>query len=252
MSFEMSLDYRLRWLDFDRYGRIQPYAIVDMCQDVATIHAESMGIGRDDMLAGGVFWAVVRTKIEFMKQPSPFQVLTFRTWPHTASSFSFLRDFEVTDQNGDKMAVASTEWVLMDVDSRKFARMKDHYSGPLDFCEDRVFPEKPRKLRDFDGGSVPARTVTPAFSDIDVNGHVNNARYLPFVADAFALGPDAAFRSIQIDYRHEALFGSPLDIYTRREEDAVLAKAVRQDGQVAFACAAELQPYEPPANTMLP
>ena len=80
MAMEMSLDYRLRWLDFDRYGRMRPEAILDMFQDVATLQADSMGIGFDDVLAHGVFWAVVRMKYEVLRDPKHYQVLTARTW----------------------------------------------------------------------------------------------------------------------------------------------------------------------------
>ena len=45
MGLEMELDYRLRWLDFDRYGRLQPVTVLDICQDMATLQAEDMGIG---------------------------------------------------------------------------------------------------------------------------------------------------------------------------------------------------------------
>ena len=55
MALGMDRDYRLRWMDFDQYGRLQPFALLDMCQDVATLQAEEMGIGHDEMLARGVF-----------------------------------------------------------------------------------------------------------------------------------------------------------------------------------------------------
>ena len=54
MAMELSLDYRLRWMDFDRYGHMQPWAVLDLFQDAATVHAVELGIGREDMDHKGV------------------------------------------------------------------------------------------------------------------------------------------------------------------------------------------------------
>lgn len=241
MTLGMELDYRLRWMDFDQYGRLQPAAVLDMFQDVATLQAEDMGIGRDDMLAKGVFWAIVRSKYEIVREPAHYQVVTARTWPHTPTRFSFLRDFSLRDADGDLLVKATSEWVLMDMRSRKFASVKDHYDGPDDYDEARSFERKPRKLADFDEDSLPPFTVVPSYSDIDANGHVNNAMYANYVVNALHPGPEGSMRSFQIDYRHEVLPGVPLLVHTHVEDGLVLSKGVNPDGNIAFAAAIELR-----------
>ena len=241
MPLSKELDYRLRYLDFDRYGRIQPTAVLDLLQDVATVHAEEIGIGRDAMVARGVFWAVVRLKYEIVRDPKYFSVVRVRTWPHTLTNFSFLRDFSICDENGELLRKASSEWVLMDVETRKFVRAKNYYEGPLDFDEARSFEGKMRKIADFDEGNCELYTVVPAYSDIDVNGHVNNARYPHFAIDALNPSKDGAVKTFQIDYRHEVLPDVPLVVHTLNENGLVRTKGVREDGFTAFACAIELR-----------
>ena len=163
MALGMELDYRLRWMDFDQYGRMQPAAILDIFQDVATQQAEDMGIGRDDMLAKGVFWAVVRSKYEVVRPPRHYQVLTARTWPHTPTRFSFMRDFSLSDEAGELLVKASTEWVLMDVATRKFVSVQDYYDGSTDFDEARAFDRKPRKIATFDEDDVYDQTWADGF-----------------------------------------------------------------------------------------
>ncbi|MBQ9000699.1 MAG: hypothetical protein IJ087_02455 [Eggerthellaceae bacterium] len=239
MAMEMSLDYRLRWLDFDRYGRMRPESILDLFQDVATLQADDMGIGHGDMLKHGVFWAVVRMKYEVLREPVRFQVVTARTWPHTMKTFSFMRDFELRDESGDLLVKASSEWVLMDLETRRFTNVKSIYDGPTDFVADRSFDGKIRKVPDFEEDNYPPFEVVPAYSDIDLNGHVNNARYTNFVVDALNPGEEGSVKTLQIDYRHEALPGEPLVVHTRIEDDRALLKGVRSDGNSAFACAIE-------------
>ena len=239
MGLELTRDYRLRWMDFDRYGRMQPAAALDIFQDMATLHAEEIGIGRDSMLEQGVIWVVVRTKLEMVAEPEHFQVVKVRTWPHSLSRFSFIRDFTMHDAQGQLLAKASQEWVLMDVQTRKFASPKDHYQGPTDFCEDRAFEKKARKAPTFEEGNRPVRTVTPAYSDIDLNGHVNNAMYANFIVNAIEPDASCALKTLQIDYRYEALPGQPLLIHTLVEEGRVLLKGLSEDGTVAFGAALE-------------
>ena len=240
MSLELELDYRLRWMDFDRYGRIQPWALFDLFQDTATVHAVQLGIGRDDMAAEGVFWAVVRMKYEMAGRPEHHQEVTVRTWPHSLSRFSFIRDYQMFDASGNLLVQASSEWVLMDIETRKFASAKDFYRGPIDFSEDRVFEKKPRKAPSFEAGNRPQLTVVPAYCDIDVNGHVNNAMYARYVVDALNPGEAGAIKSFQIDYRQEALVGMPLAVDVLVEDDRVLAKGVREDGETSFLSSIEL------------
>ena len=245
MKMARQLDYRLRWMDFDRYGRMQPSAILDMFQDVATVHAEELGIGRDDLLARGVFWVVVRSKFEIVEAPEHYHVVTARTWPHTLTRFSFMRDFSMLDEGGRLLVKATTEWVLMDVESRKFVSVKDYCDVPDDYDEERSFERKPRKIPDFAEGNRPVHVVVPGYSDIDVNGHVNNARYADYVIDALNPGEGACIRTFQIDYRHEVLPGVPLHVHTLVEDARVLAKGVNEQGQTSFACLIELQRFSP-------
>lgn len=240
MTQALELDYRLRWMDFDRYGRLHPAPVLDMFQDVATVHAANMGMSRDAMVARGVFWAVVRSKLEYVKAPAQLQGVTVRTWPHAPTRFSFQRDFTMRDAAGDLLVKASTEWVLMDLEARKFVSVKDYYDGPDDFDETRAIEGKLRKIADFPEGNLPVVQVVPRFSDIDVNGHVNNARYANYIIDALDPGEKGSIKTLQIDYRHEVLPGVPLAMHTLVEDGRVLSKGVDEEGETAFAALIEL------------
>lgn len=235
MALEMTLDYRMRWMDFDRYGRVQPWALLDLFQDMATAHAVELGIGGEDMMSRGVFWAVVRSKFEVVSEPHHHQRVVVRTWPHSLSRFSFIRDFTMADESGDTLVKATTEWVLMDIETRKFVSAKDYYAGPTDFSEDRSFPKKPRKVSGFDEGNRAEAIIVPAYCDIDVNGHVNNAMYARYVVNALDPGEVGAVKTFQIDYRQEARLGSPLRVQTLVEDGRVLTKGIREDGETSFA-----------------
>ena len=240
MATELQLEYRLRWMDFDQYGRIQPCSVFDIFQDVATVQATTMGMGHADMDAKNVFWVVVRMKYEVVRQPGRLQVVKARTWPRTPSRFMFPRDYSMLDEQGNVLVKASSEWVVLDKETRNFVKISEIYDGSEQLCEDRAFDGKLRKIPSFEGSPDFTCTVIPSFTDCDQNGHVNNAKYANFIMDALDLGPEAAVRTFQIDYRHEVWPGVPLEIQTLVQDGQVLAKGIDADGDVAFACVIEL------------
>ena len=239
MTIAMERDYRLLWMHFDRYGRMQPAAMLEIFQDLAIAHAEELGIGRSAMLEKNVVWVVIRTKLEVLREPKYNTIVRARTWPHSLSKFSFIRDFTIRDEQGELLVKATQEWVLMNFETRRFSSAKDAYHGPHDFDEARAFEQKPRKISDFEIEGEPAFVVTPAYTDIDVNGHVNNAVYPNFVMNALNPGPEGSLRTFQIDYRHEVLPDVPLSLYVHREGESVRVKAINPEGTVLFASALE-------------
>lgn len=234
MPIGLERDYRLRWMDFDRYGRLKPQAILDIFQDIATIQAEDMGISDKDLAPKGVFWVVTRVKIEIVKEPQYHERVIARTWPHTQTKLSFLRDYTIRSESGDLLVKATSEWVLIDAEKRSFASALLAYDGPKDFYEARAFESKPKKIKNFTEEPTNSVVLVPGYSDIDKNGHLNNAMYARLVIDALDPADTRTLRTFQIDYRHEVLAGSSLAIETLIEDEAIKTRGLLEDGQIAF------------------
>lgn len=233
LTLDLSITVPLRITDFDRYGRLKPSAILCLFQEAATRQAELMGIGRKDMLEHGVFWVVVRTAFDVIEYPEAYDEVVVRTWPHTPSRFSFLRDYTVSLPGGDVIIKGTAEWVLMSVDDRSFVPLSSVYEPTGNYVEERIYEKKPRKLHDFDADEDPY-VVVPPYMSVDLNGHVNNAVYADYPFDAIDPDGSYALESFQIDYRHEVKEGQPLSIYTKSLDGVLMAKGVSQDGELAF------------------
>jgi acyl-ACP thioesterase len=94
------------------------------------------------------------------------------------------------------------------------------------------------KVTDFEVSTLPY-TVTPNFSELDANNHVNNTKYANFVLDA--INPEDAFEIdiFQIDYRKEVLQGTQLNIYHTKNDNIVFAKGQSSSNDIMFACKIE-------------
>lgn len=233
MPIGMTNNYRLRLTDFDRFGHLHPAAVLDILQDLATVQAEDMGIGYDAMHAKGVFWAVVRIKYVVHQQPEHHSIVSVRTWPHSPSRFSFRRDWTMHDQDGNLLLSAASEWVVMDAKERSFVSVANIYDGPNDFSDDRAFEGRIRKLKPIPEEAAAARVITPSYSDVDVNAHVNNARYATYAVDALDDATGRAITAFQADFRHEVLKGETLRVHTHECEQSALVEVRKESGDVA-------------------
>ncbi|MBE6464114.1 MAG: hypothetical protein E7003_02100 [Eggerthellaceae bacterium] len=239
MLFTLERNYRLRWMDFDLYGHLKPQAALDLMQDVATIHAKEMGFSDEELRDKGIFWIVTRMKLTIVKQPERLSCVTVRTWPHTQTKLSFLRDFLITDESGELIAKATSEWMVVSIEKRSFASALLAYDGPKDFDEARTFESKPKKIKNLDKEPDSSISMTPGFSDFDQNGHLNNAMYARLILDAIELDENLSVESLQIDYRHEVLAGSTLILETLHEDRAIKVRGLGEDGQIAFMALVE-------------
>ena len=237
---ELEMSVPLRTTDFDCYGKIKPSAVLQLFQDVATLQAEKMGIGLNNMATQGVLWAVIRTAYEVIEQPKPYDRVSVRTWPHDPSKFSFLRDYQIKNSAGKLLVKGTSEWVLMSVDDRSFVPLFSVYEGTRDFIDERNYEKKPRKLKNFDTDGIEPLTLVPRYCTLDINGHVNNSVYADFLVDAIDPGRGYEVRSFQIDFRREVRKDETLNIYTQAIENGVQAKGIDNQGNIMFAARIEV------------
>ena len=236
-SYEQA--YSLRMGDFDRHGRLLPSTILDVLQDVATLQVESMGMGNADMIKRGVFWAVTRYKFRMLADPALHSTVIAKTWPHSPSRFSFLRDYTMHSESGELLVAATSEWVFMDVETRKFASVLDYYDNPIELLPDRCFEQKPKKIVQLPDAELEPVRITTTYADVDMNGHVNNARYADFALAAVDPADGARLGSFQLDFRQEVREGQALDVRAATIDGATVVSGCDEDGKVMFACRME-------------
>ena len=164
----------------DRYGRVKPSQILFFAQDAATSHCAQIGMDWDTMAEKGLFWAVTRTRVQIHRLPRLGQTVTVETWPMTNTRVAYPRAMTMYDDKGEILLQTVSLWVLMDI--RKRSMVLPGRSG-LDF----MGQDRGGELA-VPGGLVPcvsdsARLRTVSYTDLDVNGHLNNARYMDWVDD---------------------------------------------------------------------
>ena len=223
---------------FDHHGNVLPNVVLDLFQKAAGNHAERLGVGFEAMLAKNLLWVVTQIKYQVLSAPKPAQALTVTTWPLPPTRLGFDREYLICDEAGEVLIKGTSKWMQIDAAERKLVPGSNVY--PLtEYCTNKNFEEKIRRIRDFEASSAVCRIV-PDKSTIDSNNHVNNAEYAGFAYKA--LGDfGGVIDSFQIDFLHEVMLGQPLNVGYAVSDAVTLVKGMGEDGERKFTCGIELR-----------
>lgn len=204
-------------------------------QDIASEHAEAMGVGFDAMRARGCFWLTVRTRVHFYERPALMRTVEASTWAHAPGATRVDRFYRL--KSGEALlAEGRTEWCVYDIEHGRVRPMADSgFDAALPFCADTVLPEPYARFRhDFsDGERVCAHRVRP--SDVDLGRHMNNVSYLRALTDSFSVAELEALNvtEMEILFFLPCFEGEVLDILRRPTETGFEFGVRRPDGRYA-------------------
>lgn len=235
MKHELETTYTVRISDCDVGGHFRTSTLVKELLELGEDQAALFNLDRRTLLEKGVCWVLYRQAGAIRRQLTFGDQLTAVTWPGEISGPVFPRYFALFDQQGAAIGEGVTSWVLMDVNTRRPLR-PSVLPGVLPVSDARP-PSMPLPgmLRMENAAPIGQRTVV--YSDLDVNGHMNNARYIDWVLDTQDASAIAArgVSAWQLNYITEAKLGEVLELYAQPDGSAVLTQGKRaSDGRVVF------------------
>ena len=205
----------------DCFGRLKPSMLLFYVQEVAGIHATSLGAGFDALAVKNLFWAILRTYVQISRLPRSGETIRVETWPMPTSRVAYPRSVVAYDAQGSEVFRAISLWCLMDTNTRSMVlpgKSGVMVEGTLRGNELAVPSSLAIK------GLEHTRSRTVLFSDLDRNGHMNNTRYLEWISDLLpsAFHKDHTPREFTVCYHSEAMEGEPLDIHYEMKEEGLL------------------------------
>jgi acyl-ACP thioesterase len=203
--------------------------------DAATRHADEMGIGRAHLRTKDLFWMVTKTKIKVFDMPEMSDLTTMITWPLRPQRMHNDRCY-VLEKDGKVLACGKTEWVNYNFVTGKLSPVSELFPADTEFCEedpvpegfDRISGEFPEKVCEF-------RVRT---SDVDVNGHMNNTKYVYSLLDIYTTEELKAHpvKQAEVIYKNQAREGEVLTISRRVNPDGTEdLKLSAEDRTIVFA-----------------
>ena len=200
MQYIWEEKYKVKIYDVGFDGRLKLASLFNYLQEVATNHANAIGIGKESLEAGQFYWVLSRMHVEIYDTPKFTDQVRVVTWPKTIDKIYAIRDFEVYGNDGQIIANGTSSWLILDAVTLKPQRPKVLADGFKTVAMSAI-KEVAKKIK-------PLKEVTVShiqrahYSHIDVNNHVNNAKYIEWICDVFdgRFFKLKAIKDIEINY----------------------------------------------------
>ncbi len=204
-------EFTLSGIHTDRYQRLKPSALLAFVQEAAGNHCVQYHADWDTLARQNLFWAVTRHRVQITRLPAEGETITLETWPMPTTRVAYPRSVVAYDQNGRELFRAISLWVLMDSQTRAMVlpgKSGVEVAGTLTGSELAA----PRSLVPMVLQNSQSRTV--CYSELDINGHLNNTRYLDWVEDLLpsAFHQGHAAQEFTVCYLSEAREGQQVQM----------------------------------------
>ena len=210
-------EYRIHVYETGPDGKLYLYSLFNYMQDIASDHAVKLGFGRDDLMRNNRFWVLSRMYAIINKWPQWEESIILKTWPNGTDKLFALRNYEVSYPDGRHIASGTSSWLILDHTTKKVQRPDSILSQFYPNLHTNESPVRyATKIEPAPENGVESEAFSVKVSDLDVNLHTNNVRYLKWVCDTYKLhfvlenNPQSA----EINYLAESKFDEEIMIRT--------------------------------------
>lgn len=225
------MNYRVSSFEIDPSRRLRLSMLLKLTQEVAGRHFDGMGLSYEALREEGMVYLVTREAIQIHRMPAYGETLRIETWFKENRGAQYIREVKIL--SGEDTAVEiDTAWVLTDAVSHRILRPSAfrHEVPQLNEC----LGVKANKI-EMPGLMEKAGCREIRWSDIDCNGHMNNAVYADIVLDFL---PDdfkgKAIREFRIAFISEILLGEELTIEYGKASEGDLIYSGSAGGRKCF------------------
>ena len=213
---------------------------MNLAQEAAGQHAVYLGFGYDDLIVSNTAWILSRLNIKFLDTPLWRDEITLTTWHKGLDRLFYIRDFVLTDKDGKERVKATTSWLVMNLENRRLVR--DPKLVDMDgICTDDAIEtpaDKVQMPKDIEAEYVMDHRVS--YSDVDTNGHTNNAMYMQWAMDTveYEIASTRPVKEVTINFNHETKAGDIVSLYRTsvEKEDGLHVFVEGRLGDVSAFC----------------
>ncbi|XP_010915014.1 palmitoyl-acyl carrier protein thioesterase, chloroplastic [Elaeis guineensis] len=231
LVFKQNFSIRSYEIGADRTASIE--TLMNHLQETALNHVRSAGLMGDgfgatpEMSKRNLIWVVTKMRVLIEHYPSWGDVVEVDTWVGPTGKNGMRRDWHVRDhRTGQTILRATSVWVMMNKNTRKLSKVPEEVRaeiGPYFVERAAIVDEDSRKLPKLDEDTTDyiKKGLTPRWSDLDVNQHVNNVKYIGWILESAPISflENHELASMSLEYRRECGRDSVLQSLTAVSND---------------------------------
>ncbi|XP_028060191.1 palmitoyl-acyl carrier protein thioesterase, chloroplastic-like [Camellia sinensis] len=221
--------------------------ILNLLQETALNHVWMSGLLGDGfgathgMMRNNLIWVVSRMEVQVDHYPIWGEVLEIDTWVGASGKNGMRRDWLIRSQaSGLVFARATSTWVMMNQQTRRLSKMPEEVRAEISpwFIEKQAIKEDVNeKIEKLDEKAKYVNTdLKPKRSDLDMNHHVNNVKYLRWMLETI---PDQFLENHQLsgmilEYRRECGSSDTVQSLCEPQENGILKDGTKQDTSMSL------------------
>ena len=179
----MGLTYQMKMkIPFDMAdmnGHIKLPDVILLSLQVSGMQSIELGVSDKTILEDyNLVWIITEYDIEVVRLPRFAEEITIETEALSYNRLFCYRRFTIYDETGQELIHMLATFVLMDRDSRKVHAVEPEIVAPYQSDFDKKLIRGPK----YESLNEPiSKDYHVRFYDLDMNGHVNNSKYLDWI-----------------------------------------------------------------------
>ena len=228
-TFEYSMKIPFDMSDVNGYIKIPQLILLSL----QVSGMQSIELGMSDMYIlenYNLVWIITDYNMKIERLPVFDEKITIETYAKSHNRLFCYRAFNIKDEAGNTIIEMVATFVLMDRDTRKVHPVMSEITDAFDSEFSKTMLRGPR-FKELEGGVEQEYRVR--FYDLDMNGHVNNSKYLDWVFEV--MGADFLTqhvpKKVHLKYVKEVLAGGL--ITSQYEQEGLKTQhQITSDGQI--------------------
>ncbi|NUN05681.1 MAG: acyl-[acyl-carrier-protein] thioesterase [Bdellovibrio sp.] len=178
----MNMTYQITSLLVNPLGKLGLYGALNLMQETAWMHAETLGFGANDMEREGLYWVLTRQKLQMQEWPQFGEKISVETWLRPPEGAFVTREFLLRNGHDNVIGACSTSWLALQRETRKILPIQ-HLRSWEDITRPQNSGVEVVKIP-VEGDYEKLAKYRVRNSDLDINQHVNNTKYAQWILDA--------------------------------------------------------------------
>ncbi len=207
--------------------------VVNHLLNAAGCHANERGFGIQKLNKQNHTWVLSRLALELNERPKCGDTLRIYTWIESIMRSFTQRNFRFETGDGNIIGYARSIWAMIDTETRHPVSLTGQ--GIENYLHQMDCPiERPGKIPVPEQTSLSSFVV--AYSDLDINKHMNSAKYVEHVIDTLpieVMEKTSPFR-FEIEYIEECFWHEEIAIEKAEISESEYSITLKKsDGSIA-------------------
>ncbi len=188
----------------DKNKKLRLEAIVSFLQENAVRHGTKAGLGYHRFIKENKIWIMNRLSITINRMPIWQEDIYIDTWVKELKRVFLIRDFYIKDSDNKLIGKASGTYTLIDMNTKRpqnLSFITDYMKTVSEKIAYNNIASKVEKLKTIN----KKETYLTKYSDVDLNGHISNIRYIQWMLDVIPseIKDNYSIKKLDINYLAE-------------------------------------------------